>query len=149
MGFKNWNIRDLSMSLLAIPLNDGGSSGFADDEVLSIEWKEDSYETYRGADGEVTRVELNADGAICTLRYAQTSGMNDRLMALYLADRALPNGAGAGLFKVSEKNGGRLVVLAERAWIAARPAVKRGKKVQVNEWKIEIADGFATFVGGK
>jgi hypothetical protein len=148
MGMKAWNIRDLSISLNAVPLTDGGSSGFADDEVLSIEWKEDSYETYRGADGEVTRVELNADGAIATIRYATTSNMNDRLSALYLADRALPNGGGAGVFKANDKNG-RIVVLAERAWIMARPAIKLGKKIQINEWKIELADAFATFVGGR
>lgn len=148
MGFKAWNIRDLSLSLNAVPLSDGGNSGFADDEVLNLEWDEESYSKYRGADGEITRVELNNDGCSVTLRYAQTSGMNDRLMALYLADRALPNGAGAGVFKANDKNG-RLVVLAERAWVVARPAVKRGKTIQVNEWKIDVADAFATFVGGR
>ncbi len=144
MGMKAWNIRDLSISLNAVPLADGG---FADDEVFSLAWDEEQFGKYVGADGEVTRHNTNNFAAEATLRYQQTSGMNDRLTALLQADLA-PNGGGAGVFKVHDKEG-RLVVLAERAWVKGFPEIKAGKTVQVVEWKIDLADARATFVGGR
>ncbi len=145
MGFKAWNILDLAINLNAVPLDEGG---YADDEVFSLEWAEDFFTTFRGADGETTRANTNNYGATATLRYAQTAGANDRLTSLLQADLLLPNGAGVGVFSVRDKEG-RLVVLAEKSWIMGFPAVKAGKAVQVYEWKIELANARASFIGGR
>lgn len=145
MGFKAWNINDLSISLNAIPL-DGG--GYAEDEVLSIEWAEDWFTKYVGADGEVTRVRTNNFAGTCTLKYAQTSDANDRLTAILNADLLLPNGAGAGVFQARDTQG-RLVVLSTRSWIMGPPPVKLGKTVQVFEWKIDMASVHGSFFGGR
>lgn len=146
MGFRDWNINDLALNLSAVPLSGGG--GYADDEVFGLEWGEDVWTTYVGADGEVSRSATNNDTAIATIRYAQTSVMNDRMWGLLTADRALPNGAGAGLF-VARDTEGTLVVTSERAWIMGRPAVKLGKTIQVYEWKIQLADASGSFIGGR
>ena len=145
MGFKAWNIRDLAISLNGIPLDDGG---YADDEVMTLEWEDDLFDDYLGADGEVTRSNNNDFRATVTLRYAQTAGANDRLSALVQTDLAAPNGAGAGVFQARDKQG-RLVVLSERAWVMAFTPIKAGKKVQANEWKIRLANGKPSFLGGR
>jgi hypothetical protein len=145
MGFKAWNIRDLSISLNAVPLDAGG---YGSDEVMSLEWAEDQFTVYVGADGEVSRANTNNGVATATLRYANTASANDRLSALLQADLAAPNGAGAGIFQARDKKG-RLVVLSERAWVMGFPAYTAGKTVQVVEWKIQLADARGTFIGGR
>jgi hypothetical protein len=146
MALKAWNIRDLSLSLNAVPL-DGG--GYAEDELMSLEWAEDQFTTYVGSDGEVSRASTNNGVATVTLKYAQTANANDRLTALHLADLALPNGAGAGVFQARDKQG-RLVVLSNRAWVKGLPPLTLGKTIQVFEWKIELADARLTsFIGGR
>lgn len=145
MGFKAWNIGDLAMSLNAIPLDSGG---YGEDEVMTVEWTEDWYTTYRGADGECTRVRTNNFGATVTLNFAQSADANDRLSAILQADLLLPNGAGAGVFSARDMQG-RLVISSPRAWIMGLPAVTLGKSVQVFPWKIELADASASFIGGR
>lgn len=146
MGFKAWNIRDLCISLNAVPLDDGG---YGEDEVMALEWAEEQFTAFVGADGEVSRAVTNNYMATVTLKYAQTAAANDRLSALLRADLLLPNGAGAGVFAARDRNG-RLVIGAERAWVMGYPSVAAAKTIQVNEWKIQLADGFTTtFVGGR
>jgi len=143
--FKAWNIRDLALSLNAVPLDEGG---YAEDEVMTLEWAEDQFTAYVGADGDVSRANTNNGMATVTLKYAQTAGANDRLMALLLADIVAPNGAGAGMFQARDKNG-RLVIMSQRSWVMGYPGVTRGKTIQVNEWKIQLADATPSFIGGR
>jgi hypothetical protein len=145
MGFKAWNIKELNISLNAVPL-DGG--GYAEDEVLTIDWTEDWYNKYVGADGEVTRTRTNNFSATATLKYAQTADANDRLSAMLAADVAILNGAACGVFMARDL-AGRLLVTSARAWIIAPPAIKLGKTVQVFEWKIDLADARTSFFGGR
>lgn len=132
-------------SLNAVPLDAGG---YADDEVATVEWSSDWWQTYTGADGSKTRSTTNDFGAIVTMRYAQTANANDRLSAVMIADLALKNGAGAGMFRLADSEG-RTVLLAERAWVVGPPPLKFAKTVQVYEWKIELADARGSFFGGR
>lgn len=142
---RAWNIRDLSISLNAVPLE----GGYADDEVMQYEPAEAQYTVYTGADGEVSRAATNNGTGMITLKYAQTSAANDRLSALLKADLGLPNGAGAGVYSARDKQG-RLVIVSERAWVIGWPTVTLGKTIKVNEWKIQLADGsLSMFVGGR
>lgn len=145
MGFKSWNINELSITLNAIPLNGGG---YADDEVLTIDWTDDWYTKYVGADGEVTRTRTNNFSATATLKYAQTADANDRLSAMLIADIGTLNGVAAGAFSVKDLPG-RLFITSARAWIIAPPAIKLGKTVQVFEWKIDLADARSSVFGGR
>jgi hypothetical protein len=145
MGFKAWNINELAMSLNAVPLDAGG---YAEDEVLTVEWGEDWFTKYVGADGEATRSRTNNFGAVATINYAQTADANDRLSAILQADILLPNGGGAGVFMARDMEG-RLVVTGPRAWVMGPPAIKLGKTVQVYSWKIDIADARSSFWGGR
>lgn len=146
MAMRAWNIKDLAISLNAVPLDDGG---YGEDEVMALEWAEDQFTAYVGADGEVSRAATNNGLATVTLTYAHTAAANDRLTALLKADIATPNGAGAGMFVARDTNG-RLVVSAERAWVMAYPSVTVGKTIQTVEWKIQLADAsITTFIGGR
>lgn len=142
---RSWNLRDLAISLNAVPLDDGG---YGDDEVMSLEWAEEQFTTFVGADGEVSRSATNNGVATVTLKYAQTAAANDRLTALLKADLLAPNGAGAGFFQARDKEG-RLVVLSERSWIKGFPPLTLGKTIKVFEWKIELADALGSFIGGR
>jgi hypothetical protein len=145
MGFKTWNVRELSISLDAVSLDDGG---YAEDEVFSLDWGEDWYTKYVGADGEVTRTRTNNFSASVTLKYAQTAAANTRLSGLLTTDIATLSGVAAGVFQAKD-NAGKLLVTSPRAWIVAPPAVKLGKTVQVFEWKIDLADARTSFFGGR
>lgn len=146
MMMRAWNINDLAISLNAVPLDDGG---YAEDEVMKVEWAEDQFVAYKGADGEVARACTNNDMATVSLMYAQTAAANDRLTALLKADLALPNGAGAGVFMARDKNG-RAVVGSERAWVMGYPSLTFAKTIQVVEWKIQLAHAsILTFIGGR
>lgn len=145
MGFKTWNINELAMSLNAIPL-DGG--GYAEDEVLTIDWTDDWYAKYVGADGEVTRTRTNNFSATATLKYAQTADANTRLSAMLQADIQILGGTGAGVF-IAKDTKGQLVVTSARAWIIGPPPIRLGKTVQVFEWKIDLADVRGSFFGGR
>jgi hypothetical protein len=145
MGFKSWNINELSISLNAIPLSTGG---YAEDEVLAIDWTEDWFTKYVGADGEVTRTRTNNFSATATLKYAQTADANTTLSAQLAKDIATLNGAAAGVFTVKDSGGG-LVITSPRAWIIAPPQIRLGKTVQVFEWKIDLADARTSTFGGR
>jgi hypothetical protein len=145
MGFKTWNINELAVSLNAVPL-DGG--GYAEDEVASLEWSEDWFAKYVGADSEVTRVRTNNFGCVLTLKYAQTADANDRLSAILQADINLPNGSGAGLVRLADTQG-RTLVTSARAWVMGPPPLKFAKSVQVYEWKIDVSDARGSFFGGR
>lgn len=146
MAMRAWNIKDLAISLNAVPLSDGG---YGEDEVMQLEWEEDQFIAYVGADGEVSRAATNNGLATVTLTYAHTAAANDRLTALLKADMAATNGAGAGLYQARDTNG-RMVVLSERAWVAAYPSVTLGKTIQTIEWKLQLADAsLGTFIGGR
>lgn len=143
--FKDWNINALAVSLNAVPLDAGG---YSEDEFLTIDWDEDWWTKYRSGDGSITRVLTNQFGGTATLTYAQTAGANDRLSAILAADVISANGAAAGVFKAQDVDG-RLVVLAERAWVMGPPQIKLAKTVQVYAWKIDFAFAKTSFFGGR
>lgn len=145
MGFKAWNVKELSISLNAMPLSSGG---YAEDEMFSLDWTEDWYAKYVGADGEVTRTRTNNFSATATLKYAQTSDANDLLSSMLRTDIATLNGTAAGVFMCRDL-AGRLVITSPRSWIIAPPSVKLGKTVTVYEWRIDLADASASFFGGR
>lgn len=146
MAMRAWNIKDVAISLNAVPLSDGG---YGEDEVMTLEWEEDQFTAYVGADGEVSRAATNNGLATVTLTYAHTAAANDRLTALLKADIAATNGAGAGMFQARDVNG-RMVVQSERAWVMAYPSVTLGKTIQTIEWKLQLADAaFGSFIGGR
>ncbi len=143
---RAWNIKDLFIALNAVPLHDGG---YGEDEVMALEWEEDQFTAYVGANGEVSRAATNNGLATVTLTYAQTAAANDRLTALLKADLLATNGAGAGAFQARDVNG-RMVVQSDRAWVMAYPSVTLGKTIQVVEWKIQLADAsMGSFIGGR
>jgi len=144
-SLRAWNIRDLAVSLNAVPLD----GGYGEDEVMALEWAEDQYTAFVGADGEVSRASTNNGLATVSLTYAHTSPANDRLQGMLLLDMATANGAAAGAFSARDLYG-RMVVSSERAWIMGYPSVTLGKTIQTLQWKIQLADAtVATFIGGR
>jgi len=145
MGFKSWNINELTISLNTTILSTGG---YAEDEVMTVDWTEDWFTKYVGADGEVTRTRTNNFSATVTLKYAQTADANTVLSSQLAIDISTLNGAAAGVFTARD-SGGFLILTSPRSWIIAPPAVRLGKTVQVFEWKIDLADARTSTFGGR
>lgn len=142
---RAWNINEMACNLSGLPLDSGG---YPEDEVFTLEWDEELYSLYKGADGDTTRASNNSFSAVFTARYQQTAKANDVLMGLLTADIALPNGGGAGVFNAKDLHG-RTTIFSEGAYIMGYPAMKFAKTVQIVEWKIQLPDARGTFIGGR
>jgi hypothetical protein len=131
---------------LPIDVGSGGEGGYADDEFLTIEQEADAFLDVVGVDGEVTRSKSHDGRATVTLRLMQSSRSNERLAALHVADKNLPNGAGIGAFQVKDLGGSSLYG-AEECWIAKAPTASFGREAGPREWKIRVAK-LKDFTGG-
>lgn len=119
------------------------AEGFAEDDAIDIEELADLYETYRGVDGEITRIKIKNRGATLTLRLAESSPTNALLSVAREADKA-----GLGVSPLTVKGSGTGTYFAAKCWIKKSPKVVKGRKVNVFEWTFEIAklDRFDGFV---
>lgn len=144
-----WDLKDFTFILGGVPMHDA-DIGKAENFV-SVEWDSPDYEDVVGSDGHVTRYNTNDNRATITLRTMQTSGLNDRLMAILAADRLTPNGAAVGGVLLADGQG-RHVISAAQAWLSGPPGgLEFGKEPSDYEWVIRCADakGAATFHGGR
>jgi len=119
------------------------AEGYAEDDCIDIDELADLYETYRGVDGETTRIKLKNRGATVMLRLAESSPTNALLSAIRELDKA-----GLGVFPLTVKSVGTGTYFAAKCWIKKSPKVVKGRKVNVMEWAFEVAklDRFDGFV---
>ena len=118
------------------------AEGFAEDDAIDIEEFADLYETYRGVDGETTRIKIKNRGATLMLRLAESSPTNAALSIIRELDKT-----GLGVFPLTVRGSGTGTYFAAKCWIKKSPKVVKGRKVNVMEWQFEIAkldrfDGF-------
>ena len=107
-------------------------SGFGDD-VVSIEYPDDAFETVRGADGQVTMVSKSVDDVSVTFTLKQSSSTNDLLSAIHKADKL----SGAGVLPLTFTDGsGTTVLFADAARIVKAPTVDFGNSAKDRVWTI-------------
>jgi len=107
--------------------------GFADGTFVSATKEEDSYETYVGAQGEVTRSRnANKIGTI-TLTLKSTSAFNSELLRLSKKKDTFPA-------RVIDRNTGGVRAGGSRAWVQKPADYEAGDEVQEREWNIVVAD---------
>lgn len=108
-------------------------TGFAEDQMISIERQSETFEMYIGADDSPTRIYKANTALMMTLTLAQTSESNDVLSAVYGRDRATRNGVFTILVT---DNSGRSRYFAEEAYIGTVPNASYGNSMQTREWVI-------------
>lgn len=134
MSTRYYDPNLITIVVMGIPID----SGFAEDEMCTLEREGDAFFDVAGVDGEVSRSKSKDDRATFTLKLMQTSPNNDLLTALYAIDKAADNGAGVGPFALKDRNGTTLLA-GEHSWIMAPPSVTMANKATAREWKIRIA----------
>lgn len=132
----------VSIIIAGLPI----TSGFAEDEMITIEREGDAFTDVVGVDGEVSRSKLFDNRATVKLKLMQTSPNNALLTAMYLQDKLGDNGAGVGPFAVKDK-GGTTLYTAEHCWISKPPDATFGNKATPREWTIRVAS-LIEFAGG-
>ncbi|HSN27245.1 MAG TPA: phage protein [Kofleriaceae bacterium] len=115
------------------------NEGYDENEVVTIEPLEEDFKAKRGADGQTTRSKTNNRGATIKLKLMHTSLANNILNAIRNADLASPNGAGVGVFRVTDLNSGVVLAQADKAWISKPPSAARAKDPSAYEWELEAA----------
>ena len=113
--------------------------GYADGSFVEVEQTTESFTSYGGTDGTVSRSKSSDERSMVTVKLSQTSPTNALFSALHQRDKDLPNGAGVGQFLLEDR-GGSLLVRGDEAWIVSRPKLERDRTVKEQEWKIEIAN---------
>lgn len=132
---KTYDPKQFDIVFAGILINEG----LADGTFLSVEPTTPGFSSKVGADGEVCRARSHDRRATATVTVMQTSEVNDRLSALYEADRDAPNGAGVGAFEVRDRVG-TTILTASRAYIANAPTATLELEASTREWTIELAD---------
>jgi len=121
-------------------------SGFADGAFLKIEQTHPDYNTYIGADGEVTRAPSLTRHAKITVMLGQSSSGNAKLSGINNIDILAHNGAGIGIMFVKDRLGTSLYT-AQHCWIAQAPDVQFANEPGPREWHLECSD-LIRFDGG-
>lgn len=118
-------------------------TGFAKD-TIDIEVPDDSWAVETGADGMVTRVNKSVDHVKITVTLGQASETNDKLSAIWNADKI----TGAGIFPFAFRDGsGRSVTLAPQAFILKPPNLTNGNSAKDRTWVFMTGDA-SIFHGG-
>ena len=138
MAIKTYNPKDVIITVDGVPLHD-----FTDGDFISIEYKDDTFTSEKGADGEITRNYNPSLLATATITLKGGSPSNDLLSGIAIQDRATLTGIFP--FFLKDANGTSLVVGAE-SWITKQAPVKRGTSTGDSEWTIE--GEMVIFTGG-
>ncbi len=114
-------------------------SGLADGEFCRIENQEDSFTTYVGTDGAVTRSKTKNNTATITLITSNSAGANNALSALWNVDIEGKNGSGVGPILIKDRSGTSLYT-AEKCWITKPPSASFDRGATTREWVLMAAN---------
>lgn len=141
---RTFDPKRYAISFAGILLN----RGVAEDTFLSIVSDAPGFTKKHSVDGPVTRSRSHNKGKTATLTLMCSSEVNDRLSAIYNADRdpAQPNGRGVGAFYVQDLSGTTVLSCAE-AYIADDPDLELGATASERAWTFELPECVDTIHG--
>lgn len=105
------------------------------DDMISVEYNEDAFSLYKGADGKGTRVRNRNESGKLTVTLAQSSPLNSSFSALHNADKL--SGLGKVPFMLKDLRG-TLLLSGSEAWIMKMTPISIGKEIKAREWVFEI-----------
>lgn len=135
MSLKTYDPLKIAASFAGILLNEG----VADGTFITVTPNAEGFSIKTGADGSVTRTRSHDRTAVVKLTLMQTSQVNERLSALYAADRAAVNGQGVGAFYLQDL-AGTTVLESSKAFISRDPDVTFSNEAETREWTIILTD---------
>lgn len=120
-------------------------SGYAEDEHIAISQPDDSFETVRGSDGGVDRINKNVYNVIVTITLKASSPINDILSSIHRGDK-LAN-TGKLPLVVKNINSASTVLTAPQAWIVKPPDMSKGNSLGTYAWVFHTGPADYTPVG--
>lgn len=141
MGIKTYDPDQVALVFAAIPLG-----GYADGEFIRVTQTTEAFTTAAGTDGEIIRIKSGDRRMRITVPLMQSSDSNALLSAIHLLDLNTPNGAGIGVFSMTDLSG-TTALLAPEAWIVGWPEQAYDKAASTREWVFECGEP-KVFVGG-
>lgn len=119
------------LSVNGIPI-----SGFADN-IIEVEYDEDSFSTVVGADGKTTRIKVLNGNAVATIYLKQSSPSN--LVLSLIADKDRADNTGIVPFLFTDLSGTTVISAAE-SWIIKKPQYSMGKEVKDESWRVQLVN---------
>lgn len=116
--------------------------GFADGDMVTIEYTNDNRSVHVGTQGEGRHVKSNDLSGIATVRLADYSPSNDALMLIHRADTPLP-------FIVADKSTNAGLFFAASAMVQKVPNMVKSNEASMNEWVIQFVKGEINHSGAK
>jgi hypothetical protein len=121
-------------------------SGFAPDDIITVEPNDDDWKVIEGADGSVGFAKTNSHLGKVTIRLLQGSAKNDLLSAIRLLDQATPGGLLVPFYL--NDRGGRSLYTGTKCRIMAPPKnVTFANELKTREWLIYVVQ-MKRFDGG-
>jgi len=116
--------------------------GFADGDMVSIEYTNDQRSVHVGTQGEGRHIKSNDLSGTATVRLADYSPSNDALMLIHRADTPLP-------LVVTDKSTNAGLFFAASAMVQRVPNMVKGSEASMNEWVLEFVKGEINHSGAK
>jgi hypothetical protein len=130
------NLKTIDPSKGKLTINGIPISGFGEN-IIEIEYNEDSFTEKLGTDGHTTRIKnLNSNGK-ATVPLMQSSASNDALNLMANKDRVDNTGVGAFLFTDLS---GRTIAAAPQCYVIKKPKWGMGKDVKENSWVFSLVN---------
>lgn len=127
----------VSVVMGGIPLR-----GFADGDMITIEYTNDQRSVHVGTQGEGRHVKSNDLSGAATVRLADYSPSNDALMLIHRGDIPLP-------LVVTDKTTNAGLFFAASAMVQKVPAMVKSNEASMNEWVLEFVKGEINHSGAK
>jgi len=139
------DVHTYNPSQVSVTCNGVAITGFAENSFIKVTRNGDLFESIKGADGTVDRVNKNATDFTIELTLKQTSPAN-LLLQEYVTLDATAN-AGIFLFNVADLLGNSNF-LAPQAWVSKDPDEEYGNGISDRTWTIKTGDGCTKVTGG-
>ena len=127
------------------------TSGYAEDDFLTVEGEADDVTDVSGADGETAVSRSNDRRATATITLLQTAAANQGLSILSNLARNSPNMAGAIVPFLARDQNGTTLYTGENSWVMKPPDAAFGRTAKERAWPVRVAnmkrnDGFNNLV---
>lgn len=133
-------------------------TGYAEDQMLEIEFSSPKYENKVGIDGFLTRIKQNNTSGMIKVSLMATSPSNKvlatmargelgaavtTLLSIVGASQVALNADVFPVMMYDSSTGAKFT--APDCWVAKEPTIQKGKDIGVIEWELHFSNGTADF----
>ena len=136
-NYKPYDPNKVSVILGVIP-----ARGFADGEMINVEFAEDDNTTYIGTDGDGRHIQSQNKSGTVTVRLHDYSETNPLLVVMNSIGEAFP-------ITIVDKSSNADLFFAASCKVKKTPNFTKGKEGVTNEWVFNFINGKIIHSGGK